>query len=153
MPTKRYYAYLKIDKFPYRGGNYRNVKMKLFKTDLTEIERAGLPLIIRDYENMDETEKIYAQSVTEELFTGKEISQMKPYFERFRGARLELHEVKLPMNAKNILGVAALPVGGLQDCHMFSKRKGYPLNFRVWGYYDLRRNLAELGMGSFRKKA
>jgi len=138
MIKKRFNAYLKIKNFPHRSANYKNVMMILFKPDLTAAEKKELPSIIKNYKKMNKNNKLYAQSIAEELFTDKEVSQMKVYFKSFKNTKLQQHRVELPLNADNRMGVGAIPVGGLQGFYMFSEQKNYSLKFKVWGYYDLR---------------
>ncbi len=137
MIKKRFNAYLKIKNFPHNSVNYKNVIMNLFKPRLTEAEKKELPSVIKNYKKMGEHDKLYAQSVAEELFTDKEMSQMWAYFKGFKNTELQQRRVELPLNADGVVGVGALPVGGLQGFYMFLEYEDYPLKFKVCGYCDL----------------
>jgi hypothetical protein len=83
--------------------------------------------------------KAYAEGYIDELFSEDEAGQLTGYLSRFAADEgvTTIDEVALPV-ANNCMGYGALPVGGDNDFYMLSRKKGYPLPFSVWGYYDTR---------------
>jgi hypothetical protein len=126
----RYYVTLKGEE--YRG--YKDVSFSLFRVDMPEVLIANL-LKPFDIDPKSE-ENIYIASYVEQTFSLKYVTKLIEYFGKWEEMKIVITLADKP--ATNLMGVGAIPVGGLQDFYMFSSMEGYPLNFKVWGYYDLR---------------
>ena len=133
-PERRFEAYLIVSKFK----GYRNVKMVLFKTDPeNNTDTIDFARAIENYDSADE-HKVDTEDYLKGLFNWEEVEAMREYFKDWEDMQIfNYSEVCFPIR-NNIIGVMGLAVGGLDDFYMFSKAKGYPLKFKVWGYYDLR---------------
>jgi hypothetical protein len=73
-----------------------------------------------------------------ELFTADEAQAFKAYIESTNTPEMVIVEpARLPYSL-NTMPIRAIPLGGPQDSLMIWKRDGYPLRFRVEGYFDIR---------------
>jgi hypothetical protein len=126
----RYYVYLKAKEY----RDYKDVTFFLFRVDMPEELIANLlkPLGI----DPKSEENIYVPSQVEQTFSLKHVTKLVEYFGNWDRTEIIVKLADKP--SPNVVGVRAIPVGGLQDFYMFSNAEGYPLNFKVWGYYDLR---------------
>jgi len=70
------------------------------------------------------------------MFTLDEAEMLAEYL-RGRGDDPAIHEEELPVECGR-LDPLGIPTGGPQDHYRLDRTPGYPLNFEVWGYYDLR---------------
>lgn len=116
----------------YRG--YKRVSFALFKQDQTE-ETSRARAIQAGITNQALLEDLYFLSQIEEMFTAQEIEVLKEFFSLWEGVELEIKPAREPV--KDGWGVGANAVGGPTDFYMFSEMEGYPLPFKVWGYYNL----------------
>jgi hypothetical protein len=126
----RYCVYLKAKE--YRG--YKDVAFFLCRIDMPEVLIANLvkPLGI----DLKSEENIYIPSLVEQTFSLKHVTKLIDYFSTWDRTSIIVRLADKP--SPGVIGVRAIPVGGLQDFYMFSNAEGYPLDFKVWGYYDLR---------------
>jgi hypothetical protein len=126
----RYYVNLKAEEY----AGYKDVIFCLFRVDMPEVLIANLlkPLGI----DPKAEENINVTSLVEETFSLKHVTKLIEYFGNWDRTKIIVKLADKP--SPGFIGVGALPVGGLQDIYMFSDTDGYPLDFKVRGYYDLR---------------
>jgi hypothetical protein len=95
--------------------------------------------LIENYDRSNERIS-YAEAAVDELFTLEQAEQLKDYLDREfgdGGANTNIiTEATLPM-PNNTMGVGSIPVGGGDDFYMLDKTPGYPLPFKVQGYFNL----------------
>lgn len=140
--NKYYKIWIVAEDFPYNEDVIHNVKIGLYKDKLSEKENNLLPLMISNYKLKDKVSKIYAQTLIEELFTIKEIDEIKIFFNKMPKNKLSYKEVKLPLNTEGLIGYSACPVGrGSPDRLEFYKDDLYSLSYPLCGFYDIRRNI------------
>lgn len=125
----RYYVYLETEE--YRG--YKDVHFMLFRVDMPEELIASLlkPLGL----DPKSEENIYIPSLVEQTFSLKHVTRLIDYFGNWDRTKIIVRLADKPSSHR--VGVGAIPVGGMEDFYMFSDMEGYPLNFKVWGYYNL----------------
>jgi hypothetical protein len=127
----RYYITLKAEEY----AGYKDVIFCLCRIDMSEELIANLvkPLGI----DLKSEENIYIPSQVEETFTLKQVTKLIDYFSTWDRTSIIVRLADKP--SPGVIGVKAIPVGGLQDFYMFSTAEGYQLDFMVWGYCDLRK--------------
>jgi hypothetical protein len=121
---------------------YKNVRFQWFvhkrekplfgKDGLLGIEYRD---VIEDYDTT--SMRYYAEDAVEELFTEDEAKAFVEFVKTLGDETATVESVKLPM-PNNMMGVGAIPIGGEDQCLMFSKAPDYDLPFKVGGYYSLR---------------
>jgi len=117
---------------------YRDVEIRWFYAD-----RRPAPLVpyhdaIEGYTGQDSRD----ESAVDDLFSQEEAEALSRYLADFPGTTT-VEEARLPF-PKDSIGCSAIPLGGPQQDYDLSKHEGYPLAFKVLGYYDRRNcDLAE----------
>jgi hypothetical protein len=87
----------------------------------------------------DYTDFFDPRDAINELFTADEAQAFKAYFEGIHAPeRVIVEPACLPILCAVTMPISAIPLGGPQDVMMIWKRDGYPLRFKVGGYFDLR---------------
>ena len=72
------------------------------------------------------------------MFTLDEAEMLAEYLRGHCGDDPAIHEEELPVECGR-MDPLGIPTGGPQGFYRLDRTPGYPLNFEVWGYYDLRR--------------
>ena len=114
---------------------YPDGEMWLYRADMTEEEARELlePLGL----NPCDEKNPYIQSLAEETFTEEEADKLIAFMESFKDTKAEKVPALKPTEGG--IGVGALPVGGGDGFYMLDKADEYDLDFKVWAYYDIRR--------------
>ena len=135
-PERRFEAYLIVPRF--RG--YRNVEMTLFKKDSeNNTDTIDFAKVIKDYVPPADGHKSYPEEYIKELFIWEEVEAMKECFKHWYNVEIFYHnEVDFPIS-NDRFGVGSRGQGRLYGFYMFDMSENYPLNFDIWGYYDLGR--------------
>ena len=114
--------------------------MILFKKDSeNNADTFDFPKAIKDYVPRADGLKSYAEECLEELFTWGEVEAMGECFKHWDNVETFYYaEVNFPIPS-NSMGVG--PMGQDRFCgfYKFETSRNYPLNFDVWGYYNLER--------------
>jgi hypothetical protein len=107
----------------------RDVHFEWFRTE----PRPGFPywLVIDGYDDDARTE-----GAIDELFTREEADALKSYLDTYPGLTT-IARADLPY-PNNIIGQGARAVGGGDDFYSLHRADGYPLAFKVAGYFNLR---------------
>ena len=119
----------------YVDADYPDGKMRLFQPEMEEEEVRELlePLGFTP----DNLNYLYIKSQAEETFTEEQADKVIAFMESFKDTKAEKRPALKPTEAG--LGVGALPVGGGDGFYMLDKADEYDLDFKVWAYYDIRR--------------
>ena len=135
-PERRFEACLIVPRFK----GCRNVKMILFKKDSeNNADTFDFPKAIKDYVPPADGDKSYPEEYIKELFTWEEVEAMKECFKHWDNVETFYHtEVDFPIS-NNRFGVGSRGQGRLYGFYMFDISENYPLEFDVWGYFDLER--------------
>lgn len=116
---------------------YDNLKMFLIRDNKGDLYLEDeYRTMIKEYDSLLDSDKIYSKIRIDELFTKQEIEQMRPWFEKLSGTRFKIEKEKLPV-ASGDFPVSAIPVGGNNGCYQFNLHNEYPLKFNVEGYYEI----------------
>jgi hypothetical protein len=126
----RYFVSITVKE--YRG--YKNVRFHLFHPEMDRREIARLLEPFGPSEDNRETQ--YVGSYVMDTFHGGEVIDLENYFKHWDDITFEASAAKKPKGT--YIGFDAMPVGGGTDFYMFSDNDNYPLNFKVWGYFDIR---------------
>jgi hypothetical protein len=79
----------------------------------------------------------YAEDCIDEMFTLEQAEALKKYLDStFGDAATTIEKVTLPIS-NNCIGFGSYAVGGGDDFYLLTRAEGYPLPFKVWGYFDL----------------
>ena len=119
----------------YVDADYPDGKMRLFQPEREEEEVREL---LEPYGFTPESEEyLYIKSQAEETFTEEQADKLIAFMESFKDTKAEKSPAIKP--TENSIGVGAFPVGGGDGFYMLDKADEYDLDFKVWAYYDIRR--------------
>ncbi len=104
-------------------------------------------LAIAGYEQMEENLRRPLERFVDRHFTEAELGELGAYLESQYGLGLEPERVSLPVKDRTFLFEEG--TGVIYEFLELSERSGYPLPFKVWGYFTLqgRRALPNLEEG------
>jgi hypothetical protein len=112
------------------------VRFEWFILAKKKVRRPHYHDLISDYDPAREEIK-YVELAVEELFTEAQARQLKCFLDKYAGTTT-IREAALPL-PPDAIGYHSLPVGGHDDLFSLNHEPRYPLSFKVWGYYNLRR--------------
>ena len=119
----------------YVDADYPDGKMRLFQPEMEEEEVREL---LEPYGfTPDNLNYLYIKSQAEETFTEEQADKLIAFMESFKDTKAEKVPALKPTEGG--IGVGALPVGGGDGFYMLDKADEYDLDFKVWAYYDIRR--------------
>lgn len=95
---------------------------------------------IAGYALLDAREKSIMEREVKRFFTAKEIDDLRSYLKEKYGMNLDVEKVALPVEERVYFFEEGTSV--IYDFLELSEREGYPLPFKVWGYYTLEQCLA-----------
>jgi hypothetical protein len=128
---KLYQVRTTVDEF----ADHRNVTFAWFREDRTAKPRPYGELI-EDYEACEN--KIYSEDAIDEMFTLDEAERLAEYLATY--GETEIKQVELPVS-NGTFPLTTMAIGSCgPDHYMLHKMQGYPLPFRVSGYFDLRQH-------------
>jgi hypothetical protein len=131
----RYNVIAIVREYEHRGCTYKNVYMTLFQTDMPDDEVRSLMISIGLT-----ADDPYLNSVTEETFTEEQAKRLIAYIEgNHKDTEVYMKPAMQP--EPHQMGVGAIPVGGGTDFYMFCKEPEYNLDFKVYGYFDVRHDV------------
>ena len=114
----------------YVEADYPDGYMMLFQPEMTDEEAREL---LEPYG----LKTPYAKSLAEETFTEEQADKLIAFMDSFKDTKAEKSPAIKP--TENSIGVGAFPVGGGDGFYMLDKADEYDLDFKVWAYYDIRR--------------
>lgn len=132
MANKLYRVISIIDGFPYGGRYFDGVQIAWFYS-----EKREFPIV--EYKQIISEESNNTKSYIDELFSIHEANRLKKYLDKhFKDITTEIIEVELPMVESEYKPLKSIPVGGGIDFYLLWKEEGYPLSFKVEGFFDIR---------------
>ncbi len=125
-----------IRDFAYQGTQYEEVKVAWFV-----VERRP-PLVdfaaaIEDYAQLDEKARAFPEEFVNEQFSREEAGALKQYLDQRPTVTTQVEAIELPVMA-NASGCRRLARGRGNDFLALFLDKGYPLPFKVQGYFSVR---------------
>ncbi len=134
--SELYSVHSLIRGFAYHGQTYEEVSVAWFA-----VERQAPPApygqAIQDYGRLAKGEKAFPEEYVDELFSRAEAEALKRHLDRRREVTTFIEAVELPVLA-NASGCRRLPRGKGSDFIGLFKEPGYPLPFKVEGYFSVR---------------
>lgn len=122
--------------FSYKGTTYEEVKVTWFVVE-RQAPLAPYEEAIQDYGQLAERDRAFPREFIDEQFSRSEAEALKTYLDRRPGLATGIEPVELPVMA-NASGCRRLPRGEGSDFLLLHREKGYPLPFRVEGYFSVR---------------
>jgi hypothetical protein len=134
--TEIYNVHSLVRGFTYEGTAYEEVKVTWFvverKTPLRPYNEA-----IQDYGQLAEKDRAFPEEYVNEQFSRAEAEALKKYLDRRPSVTTQIEAIELPVMA-NASGCRRLARGGGSDFLSLFLDKGYPLPFKVQGYFSVR---------------
>jgi hypothetical protein len=127
----RYDIYVRVDEFM----GFRDVSLHLFWGE--GLGRKAVELLKACKLRPEDfgSDWSYMQSELEQSFGKSEVKALREFFSGVPGYTMSVESHPQPTGLG--MGVSALPYGGLTGRVKVSALEGFPLDFDVWGYYDL----------------
>lgn len=122
--------------FAYQGQTYEEVKVSWFVV-ARPAPPAPYAQAIQDYGQLGDKERTFPEEYVNELFSRGEAEALKRHLDRRRDVTTFIESVELPVLA-NASGCRRLPRGNGNDFLALFKEPGYPLPFKVEGYFSVR---------------
>lgn len=122
--------------FAYQGQTYEEVKVAWFVAE-RQAPPAPYEQAIQEYAQLPERERAFPREYVDELFRREEAEALKRHLDGRRNVATFIEPVELPVLA-NTSGCRRLPRGGGNDFLGLFKEPGYPLPFKVEGYFSVR---------------
>jgi hypothetical protein len=122
--------------FVYQGRQYEEVKVSWF------VVGRAVPLVpyetaIEDFARLDANARAFPAAYIDEQFGRDEAAALKQYLDRRPEVATRIEAIELPVMA-NASGCRRLERGGGSDFLILHREKGYPLPFKVEGYFSVR---------------
>lgn len=132
------YAFLTLQNEPYNENELiKRLELVLVKPKLTRKEKEKLPSIIKGYNKLPRNQKLYAETVVEQLFTKEEAIKLESCFGKL--GTLQFERQLIPWFDEFQVGITVIPTGRLNNHWRLSdEEEGLNLGFKVSAYYDLR---------------
>ena len=92
--------------------------------------------LIKDYYH-EEAEACYSEYYADELFTEKEIEELRNYLSEFHQIELNVTEEAIPID-KNLFPLGAIPSGSMNGSMLLCNGEESNCSIPICGYYDLR---------------
>lgn len=137
MTMKLYYVRSTVPEFK----GFKHVVITWFMRDRAQ-PLAPYHEAIVGYAELDDSDRVYARDLLDEMFTEDEARKLIVWLNANRpGTHVRAEETTTPIKAREdgalMIGIGAIPVGGLQDC-LTPNEAQWDLPFEVQGYYNLR---------------
>ncbi len=133
-PLRLYRAY-SIGEIEKDGVTYYHVRFNWYRLDRRE-PVAAMENLVTGYQELDPRRRRLADEEVRRYLTEEEVWDLRLYLRKRYGMEVIAEEVPLPLvNPRGPFG------GDPAEVYEFlelSEKEGYPLPFRVWGYYSLK---------------
>ena len=116
-------------------AGYKDVEIQLFQKSISEEEASRL---LQPFGITEKDEEYYRDAVSqiEETFSIEQVEQLINHFSKRQGTKIEIVPAYIPMPKH--FGIGLYPEGFSSELITFNKADNYPLDFEVWGYYELK---------------
>jgi hypothetical protein len=91
--------------------------------------------MIADYGNLDDKQKSFMERSVNRYFTELEVEELQKHLHEEYGMQLLVDDMLLPLKDRGAFFEEGSSV--IYDFLELSEKEGYPLPFKVWGYYTL----------------
>jgi hypothetical protein len=134
--TEIYSVHSLVRGFTYEGTTYEEVRVTWFVAG-RQVPLAPYESAIMDYGQLEEKDRAFPEEYINEQFSRQEAEALKAHLARRPEVSTTIEAVELPVMA-NASGCRHLPRGNGNDFLGLFKEKGYPLPFKVEGYFSVR---------------
>ncbi len=133
-PMRLYSAY-SIGEMERDRVTYYGVRIHWYRLDRTE-PVVPFERLIAGFDRLQETVRRQAVEQVLRYLTEEEVWGLRTYLRERHGLEVIAEEVSLPIEVPT--GPFYSPYGEVYDFVELSEQEGYPLSYKIWGFYSLR---------------